>query len=249
MSAEKSAGHFSEGSADDLLANNLKNGDVLLINKCCTSLGLLRGLLCLASKYGLSSSGRGVWDQVAMVVRDRATNVAYLLEGDSAGVTMRTYEERLLQSTDHQEMVLLPLRGADNKVTAEHRSRALGRFVEELGLRKTADGFDSAGTSCENTWALYQQLRSPPRRVRGQFASSTSSGGAADTEDSHQATRPPPCRFGAPLVATALQRMGALDASVDPASVTPLTLPSVPLREPAVFGRPVEVRSQEAHRG
>ena len=103
-------GFFSQGSADDRLANTLQNGDVLLINKCCTSLGPLRGLLCLASKYGLSGDGRGSWDHAAMVVRDRATSVPYLLEGTASGVTMRTYEERLLQSSDHQELVLLPLR-------------------------------------------------------------------------------------------------------------------------------------------
>ena len=95
------------------------------------------------------------------------TSVPYLLEGSASGVTMRTYEERLLQSSDHQELVLLPLRGADGPAgatVAERRSHALGKFVEELGLRKTADGFDSPGTSCENTWTIYQQLRNPPRR-------------------------------------------------------------------------------------
>ena len=32
-----------------------------------------------------------------MVVRDRITDVPYLLEGDASGVTLRTYEERLMQ--------------------------------------------------------------------------------------------------------------------------------------------------------
>lgn len=231
-------GFFSQGSADDLLANTLQDGDVLLINKCCTSLGPLRGLLCLASKYGLSGDGRGSWDHAAIVVRDRATSVPYLLEGTASGVTMRTYEERLLQSSDHQELVLLQLRGADGPAAAEaadRRSRALGNFVEELGLRKTADGFDSPGTSCENTWTIYQQLRNPPRRRAGSSRSK---------EPTTAVPPPSPCRFGAPLVATALQRLGALDATIDPASVTPLTLPTAPLVEPATFGRPVEVRSQ-----
>ena len=50
------------------------------------------------------------------------------------------------------------------------------------------------------------------------------------------------CSFGAPLVATALQRLGALGAAIDPATVTPAALPTLPLSEPALFGRPVPVR-------
>lgn len=52
------------------------------------------------------------------------------------------------------------------------------------------------------------------------------------------------CHFGAPLVATALQRLGVLDPRVDPASVTPVVLPDVPLQYPALFGRPVTIRSR-----
>ena len=77
MSAEKSAGYFSEGSADDLLANNWEEWRRFANQQVLHFSWSLPRLLCLASKYGLSGSGRGVWDQVAMVVRDRATNVIF----------------------------------------------------------------------------------------------------------------------------------------------------------------------------
>ena len=39
----------------------------------------------------------GLPAHAAVVVRDRITDVPYLLEGDASGVTLRTYEERLMQ--------------------------------------------------------------------------------------------------------------------------------------------------------
>ena len=103
--------YFSQGSTDAIIADGLRDGDVVLINRPCLSLGdPISMALCLASKYGLSGEGRQCWDHAAIVVRDRG--VPYLLEGNSGGVTMRTYEERLLQSRDHQEVTVLPLRTA-----------------------------------------------------------------------------------------------------------------------------------------
>jgi hypothetical protein len=102
--------YFRPNSADELIANSLNDGDIILMNKSCTSLPPLRMLLCMFSKYGISGDGTGAWDHAAMVLRDRSSNVPYLLEGDESGVTLRTFEERLLQGADHQEMVLLPLR-------------------------------------------------------------------------------------------------------------------------------------------
>ena len=52
-----------------------------------------------------------------------------------------------------------------------------------------------------------------------------------------------PCRFGAPLVATALQRVGALGERIDPATVTPATLLHERLVAPAVFAQPITLRS------
>ena len=220
---------FTQGGADDTLAQNLNDGDVVLMNRCCASLGMWRSLVCLASKYGVSGDGKGIWDHAAMVVREPSTNVLFLLEGDAGGVTMRSYEERLMQGSDHQEVLLLPLR---NGPAADRRREALGGFVKELGLRKTADGFDAAGTHCENTWALYREMHSKPRR-----------GGHYERVDAAAREQRPACRFGAPLIATALQRLGVLDQGVDAASITPRALPTLPLDEQAAFGKPVSVRS------
>lgn len=233
--------YFSEGSTDAILASSLRDGDVVLVNRRCSSLGNpLAAALCLASKYGLSGEGRHCWDHAAVVVRE--AGVPYLLEGGRSGVTMRTYEERLLQSTDHQEVLLLPLRttsdGSGSATAAEEarRSRILGTLVADVGLRRTPDGRDAPGaTCCQNTWSTYRALRQPySKRGIGRPASASATT-AARAEDT--------CTFGAPLVATALQRLGVLDGRVDAASVTPASLPSLPLEKEAYFGRPVPVRS------
>ena len=65
-----------------------------------------------------------------MVYRDRASNLPYLLEGESGGVSLRTFEERLLQGKDHQEMVLLPLLGFEQDVTERGHRASLGQFVQ-----------------------------------------------------------------------------------------------------------------------
>ena len=77
------------------------------------ALSLPHALLCLASKYGLSGDGRYGWDHAGVVVRDASSDVPYLLEGRGGRVTLHTFEERLLQGADHQEVLLLPLRGLD----------------------------------------------------------------------------------------------------------------------------------------
>lgn len=64
-----------------------------------------------------------------MVFRDRASDVPMLLEGDGKGVTLRTFEERLMQGTDHQEMTLLPLRGLPDASTDGHEPK-LAKFVK-----------------------------------------------------------------------------------------------------------------------
>lgn len=224
---------FSPNSTDEIISKNLHDGDVLLINKRCTSFtdDPLRAILCLASKYGISGDGRAAWDHAAMVIRKNG--VPYLLEGEGGGVTLRTFEERLLQSTDHQEVLLLPLRGADDSDDAKRqRSGRLGRFVDELGLQRTPDGFDSPGTCCQNTWDVYRTLRGQrraPSAVTGDV--STAASGI--------------CRFGAPLIAAALQHAGALGVQFDASSVTPSALAALPLEPPASFGKPVPLRSMQ----
>ena len=103
--------------------------------------------------------------------------------------------------------------------------------AKELGLSRNSDGYDSHGTCCQNTWAVYRDLRST---VRARIASMDRVS-AMQIVDS-------PCRYGAPLVSTALQRLDVLATPIEPASVTPSGLPSLPLRHPAVFGRPVTIR-------
>lgn len=221
--------YFTPNSTDELISNSLEDGDVVLINKRCSSMANAspwRAALCMAAKYGLSGDGRSAWDHAAVV--HRKDGVPYLLEGDARGVTLRTFEERLLQGSDHQEITVLPLRGTDGDQTR----KAMSSFVKELNLRKTLDGFDGDGaTSCDNTWAVYRQLCAKPRRDVGEAVVASSSNGSA------------PCRFGAPLVATALQRLGVVDEKTDAASVTPKILPMVPLKSPAFLDRPRSVRT------
>jgi len=217
----------------DLTHELRRDGDVLLISKRCASLPPLRALLCFASKYGLSGDGRYGWDHAAMVYRDRMSNVPMLLEGEGAGVTLRTFEERLMQGTDHQEVLLLPLRGVES-TTVDGDQPRLASFVQELGLVRSRDGYDGQGSCCQNNWALYRDLR----------LSAHARSASIDKARVDVAGESSMCHFGAPLVATALQRLGVLDPRVDPASVTPVVLPDVPLQYPALFGRPVTIRSR-----
>ena len=67
----------------------MRDGDVVLINRPCSSLGdPLSALLCFASKYGLSGEGRQSWDHAAMVIRDHG--IPYLLEGGASGIVKGT---------------------------------------------------------------------------------------------------------------------------------------------------------------
>ena len=102
---------------------------MLLLNKRCASLPPMQALLCFASKYGLSGDGRHGWDHAAIVYRDPTTHVPMLLEGEAHGVSLRTFEERLMQGTDHQEVLLLPLRGV-NGDTQSANHRKMGDFVK-----------------------------------------------------------------------------------------------------------------------
>ena len=81
------------------------SGDVLLFNRRCGSLPPAHALLCFASKFGISGNGRNAWDHAGLVVRDRKTDIPYVLEGNLQGVTMRTYEERLMQGSDFDEVL------------------------------------------------------------------------------------------------------------------------------------------------
>ena len=113
-----------------------RDGDVILINKRCTSLPPVQALLCFASKYGLSGDGRHGWDHAAIVYREPKTNVPMLLEGGPGGVSLRTFEERLMQGTDHQEVLLLPLRGADGQAQSD-KNQKLENFVKVHGTSTT----------------------------------------------------------------------------------------------------------------
>ena len=106
--------------------------------------------------------------------------------------------------------------------------------AQELHLARTVDGFEGQGGCCENTWSVYRDLRTSVR-MRGGVAHRR-------PPDTQQAVAPP-CSFGAPLVAEALMRIGALDPRVDPASVTPAALPHMVLDSPAMFARPVSIRN------
>uniref|UniRef100_A0A7S0IUR3 Uncharacterized protein n=1 Tax=Calcidiscus leptoporus TaxID=127549 RepID=A0A7S0IUR3_9EUKA len=167
-------------------------------------------------------------------VRDDETDVPYLLEGSLRGATMRTYEERLLQDTDHCEVTVLPLRGVNDDARP-----ALRRFAqEELRLQRTRGGFDVSSSSdvgapcCQNLWMVYSQLRSRARV-----------GDAAETSNAREGgTSGGLCTFGAPLVATALQRLGVLELHMDVERVTPAALPALQLTAGASFGKPFVVR-------
>ena len=228
--------YFSPGSTDAIIASSLRDGDVVLFNQRCANLSNpVATLLCVASKYGLSGEGRHCWDHAAIVVHKH--NVPYLLEGGATGVTMRSYEERLMQGSDHQEVMLLPLKKRSDPAHSpeeeyKRRSSALGGLVSELGLQPTPDGFDAAGAArCQNTWATYRALRQPYNK-RGRLPDGVS-----------QSAEGGGCTFGAPLIARALQTLGALEPHVDAAQVTPAALPTLPLAGSALFGRPTPVRS------
>lgn len=227
--------YFTDNSADQLIANSLHTGDVVLVNRRCQSLPPVSGALCWLSKFGLSGDGRNCWDHAALVVRDEATDVPYLLEGTSRGVTLRTYEERLMQGGDLAEVKVYPLLG-------DRDTAALSTFIhKELNVSKNADGFDAPAAQCLNDkcwnlWSVYRHHRTGAAERR-----------ALKEQESFPRQLPHThagaCGFGAPLVASALQRLGVLGDSVDPASLLPVELPLQRLLGGARFATPVTVRS------
>lgn len=230
---------FTPNSTDELISHGLADGDVVLINRRCGFLARAspwRGALCAAAKYGLSGDGRGMWDHAAVV--HRKDGIPYLLEGDARGVTLRTFEERLLQDDDHQEITVLPLRGAG----AERASESISNLIrQELDLRKSLEGFENFhdGASCENVVAVYRRMFAKPRRAAiggDAFAD------APTPESSSSRCSKPVCRYGAPLVASILQRLGVLDERADAAGVTPAALATLQLEGPAHYGKPITVR-------
>ena len=108
-----------------LRARARSSGDVVLFNRRCSALPPHAAAVCWASKFGISGSGQSCWDHAALVLRDRVTDVPYLLEGQLTGTTLRTYEERLLQGGDHDEVLVLPLRGVERTTARLDRLDAL----------------------------------------------------------------------------------------------------------------------------
>ena len=103
-------------------------------------------------------------------------------------------------------------------------------------MSKTIDGMDGEPASrCANIWAVYQQMRDPPR-THAERAAAFGGGGAS------AAGAPTECTFGAPLVGRALQRLGALDDGVDVRRLTPASFLNALLAPPASFGRAISVR-------
>jgi hypothetical protein len=104
-----------------------------------------------------------------------------------------------------------------------------------MSLRRTREGFDGGAPcrvpSCANLAAIYSG-------VRQQIVEAPRTSSATDS-----AAALPACSFGAPLVTTALQRLGIVDRAVDPASVTPEALGKLPLESPARFAAAVGVRT------
>jgi hypothetical protein len=240
---ERQRAYFTPNSADALLAQTLKTGDVLLLSKKCAAHATRHPAttaLCYASKFGLSGDAAHSYDHAALVVTK--DDVPYLLEGDAHAVTLRSYEERLMQSDDLRDVSLLRLHSDGTLDKARLRS-----FLhDELQLRKVADGFDAPPAQagrCENLWSVYRAMRTLPRRERRRPPAADDGGGAAAAAASSAVEgRPPPCTFGAPLVATALQRLGALAADFEPSSVTPEQLEGLPLSAWARFRPRVAVR-------
>jgi hypothetical protein len=163
--------------------------------------------------------------------------VPFLLESTARGVTLRTFEERLLQSTDYQELTLLPLRGAAREGTDEDSTNATINQVidKELRLTRSRDGADGDPARCHNLWEAYRDIRAPPRAYSSPPARADSSSPSNDCS-----------RFGAPLLATILQRLGALSDETDACRVTPTTLPQLALKPPFFFGRPIPIRTVKA---
>ena len=211
-----------------------RTGDVVLINQRCSKLPLPAAALCWLSKFGISGDGRSCWDHAAFVLRDTKTDVPYLLEGSLSGATLRTYEERLLHNGGYrEEMTMLPLRGVESSPADLARVDAL---LVDLKMSRTRDGMDGerGDWRCVNLWTVYQQMRSPPRSL----AERARRNAAAATVQPESAG----CAFGAPLVGRALQRLGALDGSVDVAGLTPASFVQARLAPPAKFGTPVSLR-------
>ena len=65
---------------------------------------------------------------------------------------------------------------------------------------------------------------------------------APTPESSSSRCSKPVCRYGAPLVASILQRLGVLDERADAAGVTPAALATLQLEGPAHYGKPITVR-------
>lgn len=139
-----------------------------------------------------------------------------------------------MQGGDLAEVKVYPLLG-DRDVAA------LSTFIhKELNMSKHADGFDAPAeqcltNKCWNLWSVYQHHRTgaPARRSPKEQAS---------PQQQLPHTHTGACGFGAPLVASALQRLGVLADSVDPASLLPVQLPLQRLLGGTRFATPITVR-------
>eukprot|EP00953_Heterococcus_sp_UTEX-ZZ885_P015353 8648-Heterococcus_DN1.PRE.1 len=113
---------FIVGSTDDMLADKLKTGDLLLFRRNWAMLQPPAALVALLTRKVFSTR----YDHIGMVVKDRF-GVAHVCEGTMLGVRLRRFDERVSWSKS-EEIIALPL---EHKPSEEARQKA-ERYARSL---------------------------------------------------------------------------------------------------------------------
>ncbi|KAG5192674.1 hypothetical protein JKP88DRAFT_190919 [Tribonema minus] len=113
---------FVVGSTDDILADKLKTGDLLLFRRNWALMQPPAAALALAARAVFNTR----YDHVGLVIKDRF-GVPLVLEVTQLGLRLRRFDERVSWSRS-DEIVALPLRAAppdEARVKAERYARSL----------------------------------------------------------------------------------------------------------------------------
>eukprot|EP00752_Nemacystus_decipiens_P011811 g10480.t1 len=219
---------FSIGSADDVLTEQLKTGDILLFSRRWTQMLPAGAALSSLKKRAFESR----FDHAGVVVADRF-GTPHVAEVTYSGVKLRRFDERILRSKCN-EIMLIPV---NFKCSEETRAK-VERHVKGLTFREPIANtlwIDLLGAIKIKT-TKPEEWDKPPKYV----------------SEPNIIGKIVPASPAVQLVMSCLDVAGAVEAGAVaewkyPRAITPrdLELGAVPLKEGAGFGEPHTVRVRQ----
>eukprot|EP00743_Colponemidia_sp_Colp-15_P010343 GILK01011384.1.p1 GENE.GILK01011384.1~~GILK01011384.1.p1 ORF type:complete len:344 (-),score=23.12 GILK01011384.1:148-1089(-) len=86
-------------ATDELIASNLRTGDILLFNRAWYQLNPLDAVTCLLSKY----RSQTLWDHIGIILEKHG--IPYVCESTRSGVQCQPYNDRLANAKGHDVAV------------------------------------------------------------------------------------------------------------------------------------------------